>query len=269
MCVAAQRAGHRHAVVAVAHEVQVADPVDGDRRHGLAAALGLGDPLPARRACAPEVGPEAAVEVRARGRRCRRSSRARSTAARALARRRAPERLDDLLERQDQVDVAGRAGAGGAPGGQRARRRARGKSSWASVSVLPVSRGDMAGAWAGDGCLHGTGLLAPARASHEGHSSRRSSRPPPRGRAGEGGGSASPRRDLGRALRSCSKTASAGRRTPRPARTGWLVVQLERAVVEVRRADGRPRAVDHQRLRVEHRRLVLEDAARPPARSCP
>ena len=43
----AQRAGDGHAVVAVADEVQVADPEDVDRRHRLAALARLGDPLPA------------------------------------------------------------------------------------------------------------------------------------------------------------------------------------------------------------------------------
>jgi len=43
----AQRARHRHAVVAVLHEVQVADAVDVDRRHRLPAPARGGDPLPA------------------------------------------------------------------------------------------------------------------------------------------------------------------------------------------------------------------------------
>ena len=59
---AAERAGDRHAVVPVAHEVQLADPVDGDRRERLAAALRLGDPLPA--GAQPRAGgAEVAVEV--------------------------------------------------------------------------------------------------------------------------------------------------------------------------------------------------------------
>ncbi len=89
----AQRAGDRHAVVAVLDEVQLADPVDVDRRHRLAAALGRGDPLPAR-AHAARGRAGSCGRTRARGRPCRRSSRARSSGARAASRRagRAPRR---------------------------------------------------------------------------------------------------------------------------------------------------------------------------------
>ncbi len=58
-----QRAGDGHAVMAVAHEVQVADPVDVDRRHRLAALAGLGDPLPAPAGAGR--GAEVAVELAA------------------------------------------------------------------------------------------------------------------------------------------------------------------------------------------------------------
>ena len=58
----AQRARDRDAVVAVLDEVQVADAVDVDRRHRLAAAAGGGDPLPAA-ADLVRRGPERAVEL--------------------------------------------------------------------------------------------------------------------------------------------------------------------------------------------------------------
>ena len=107
MSVAPERLGHRHAVVAVAHEVQVADLEERDRRHRLAAALGGGDPLPAR--AQPRRGrPEAAVEVdRAVDRADDRVERDDLQPAVDLAG--APERVDDLLEREDQPDVVGLA----------------------------------------------------------------------------------------------------------------------------------------------------------------
>ena len=104
-------ARHRDAVMAVAHEVQVADAVDVDRRHRLAAALRLRDALPAlaqarrRRAeVAVELaravdGPDDRVDVD------------HLQSQRALA---GPaERLDDLLERQDHGDVVGLAAQAG------------------------------------------------------------------------------------------------------------------------------------------------------------
>ena len=57
-----ERAVHRDAVVAVADEVHVADPVDVDRRQRLAPPGGLGDPLPAL-AVAAGAGAELRVEV--------------------------------------------------------------------------------------------------------------------------------------------------------------------------------------------------------------
>ena len=101
----AQRPRHRHAVMAVLDEVQVADPVDVDRGHALAASLRRRDALPARAGTRCEVG-----------RKRRSNSRPRSTVPTIessgdqllteppLAT--APERLDDLLEREDEVDVA-------------------------------------------------------------------------------------------------------------------------------------------------------------------
>ena len=103
--VAPERLGDRHAVVAVADEVQVADPVDGDRRERLAAALGGGDPLPAA-AHARGGGAEAAVEVaRAVDGADDRVERDRLQPELRLADH--PERVDDLVERQDQPDVVG------------------------------------------------------------------------------------------------------------------------------------------------------------------
>ena len=58
----AERPGHGHAMVAVAHEEEVADPVQRDRRQRLAAPLRGRDPLPAR-AQPRRRRPEAAVEV--------------------------------------------------------------------------------------------------------------------------------------------------------------------------------------------------------------
>ena len=105
--VAAERLRDRHAVVAVAHEVQVADLVERDRRQRLAATLGGGDPLPA--AAEPRRGgPQAAVEV----------DRAVDAPDDLLQRHHlqpevvlagAPERLHDLLERQHERDVVGLA----------------------------------------------------------------------------------------------------------------------------------------------------------------
>ena len=102
----AQRARDRDAVVAVAHEVHVADAgraeiggIDSPRR--IACAI-----LSQRQRTRPVVGPEAAVEVAACGRRCRRSSRAGSTCRPERALARAAEGRDDLLEGQDDVEVA-------------------------------------------------------------------------------------------------------------------------------------------------------------------
>ena len=100
--------GDRHAVVPVAHEVQLADAVDRDRRERLAAALGLGDPLPARRAPAGSWGGSA------RSKSCVRSTVPTIESSGdglqpevELADE--AERLDDLVEREDEADVVGLA----------------------------------------------------------------------------------------------------------------------------------------------------------------
>ena len=94
-------------MVAVADEVQVADPVDRDRGERLPAALGGGDPLPAA-AHARRGRAEAAVEVaRAIDGADDRVERDRLEPELDLADH--AERLDDLVERQDQRDVVGLA----------------------------------------------------------------------------------------------------------------------------------------------------------------
>ena len=103
----AELAGDRDAVVAVLDEVQLADPIDADRRHRLAAAHRLGDPLPAA-AHPARGGAEAAVELaRAVDGADDRVERDRLQPEPALAA--PPERLDHLVEGQDQVDVVGLA----------------------------------------------------------------------------------------------------------------------------------------------------------------
>ena len=100
-------AGDRDPVVAVLDEVQLADPVDVDRRHRLAAAHRLRDPLPAP-AQAPRGGAEAAVELaRAIDRADDRVELDRLQPEPPLAA--LAERLDDLVEGQDDVDVVGLA----------------------------------------------------------------------------------------------------------------------------------------------------------------
>ena len=104
---APERLGDGHAVVAVAHEVQVADAVDRDRRERLAAALGRRDPLPAT-TYARGGRPEAAVEVvRAVDRADDRVELDRLEPELDLADH--AERVDDLVEREDQPDVVGLA----------------------------------------------------------------------------------------------------------------------------------------------------------------
>ena len=95
------------AVVAVADEVQRADPVDVDRRHRLAAAHRLRDPLPALPRAALR-GPKLAVELaRAVDGADDRVEVDGLQAEPALAA--PPERRDDLVEGQDVVDVVGLA----------------------------------------------------------------------------------------------------------------------------------------------------------------
>ena len=77
----AARAGDRHAVVAVAERVAVADRHDGDRRQDLAALLGEPDTLPAR--ARRRSGRKRSSKVaRGSARACRRSRRAGSRACR-------------------------------------------------------------------------------------------------------------------------------------------------------------------------------------------
>ena len=103
----AQRPRNRHAVVAVADEVQLTDPEHGDRRHRLAAALRLRDPLPAAADSAGR-GTEAAVELaRAVDGADDRVKRDGLEPEPALAP--VTERLDHLVEGEDQVDVVGLA----------------------------------------------------------------------------------------------------------------------------------------------------------------
>jgi len=105
--VVTERAGDRDAMVPVAHEVQLPDAVDVDRRHRLAAPLGGRDALPARPQAARGRA-EAAVELApAIDRADDRVERDRLAAEAALA---GPaEGLENLLEWQDQVEVAGLA----------------------------------------------------------------------------------------------------------------------------------------------------------------
>ena len=143
MRVPAERAGHRDAVVAVAHEVDLADAVDGDGREA---------PRPAasRRRCAPSARARGATSggrrgrSRGRGRRCRRCA---SRGMRPQPCGRSPattERLHDLLVGQDQGDVAALAPEDARPGAAAPRpRRARRKSVVASACGNPVERAGM------------------------------------------------------------------------------------------------------------------------------
>jgi hypothetical protein len=102
--VVAERPRDRHAVVAVLDEVDLADLVEVDRRHRLAAAHRGRDALPARphlrgrgaevavKALHPVDGPDDGVQ--------------RHDALAHEALLHAAQRADDLLERQDVVDVA-------------------------------------------------------------------------------------------------------------------------------------------------------------------
>jgi hypothetical protein len=115
----AERLRHGHAVVAVAHEVEVADLVERDRRQRLAAPLGGGDALPAR-AQPRRGGPEAAVEVRGAVDRAHDRVQRHDLQPGVLAADDA-ERLHDLLEGEDQADVVGLAPQPAADVGQQAR----------------------------------------------------------------------------------------------------------------------------------------------------
>ena len=101
----AVRARHRHPVVAVLDEVQVADPVDVDRRHRLAAPARRGDPLPARAHVGG--GAEVAVELAAPAVDGADDRVERDHLHAEVALAGAAERRDDLLEREHERDVVG------------------------------------------------------------------------------------------------------------------------------------------------------------------
>ena len=124
---------HGDAVVAVLHEVQLADPEDVDRREALALAQHPVEPFPAL-AGTPATAGGTTGRSRPPGRRCRRSRPAGSPAARAGARRRSrarrrPRRRAARPTRRRARGAGGRR-AGRAPGGgvaagsRSARRRA-------------------------------------------------------------------------------------------------------------------------------------------------
>jgi hypothetical protein len=105
--VVAQRPRDRDAVVAVLHEVDLADAVEVDGRHRLAAAHRRRDALPAGahlRGGGPEVAVEAALAVDGAHDRVQRHD-----LAPRVALLQAAQRVDDLLEREDVVDLAGLA----------------------------------------------------------------------------------------------------------------------------------------------------------------
>jgi hypothetical protein len=105
--VAAERACDRHTVVAVADEVNLAHSIDRDGRQRLAAAHGAGDPLPARahpRRCGAELPIEAAVVAAAGDGYEDRVNLDGLLADIALLE--SPERVHDLRERQDDVNIA-------------------------------------------------------------------------------------------------------------------------------------------------------------------
>jgi hypothetical protein len=98
---------HRHAVMAVAHEVDLADLEQRDRGHRLAAAHGVGDPLPAR-ADASGRGAELAIE--ALGAIDGAEDRVERHGLQAdIGLLEVAEGRDDLVVGQDDVDVAGLA----------------------------------------------------------------------------------------------------------------------------------------------------------------
>src|SRR5687767_7036671 len=91
-------------MVAILDEVELADPVDVDRRHAFAAALGGGDALPAR-AHAARGGAKAPVELAAAVDRAHdRVERDRLLAEPALTA--AAKGAHHLLEGQDHVHIA-------------------------------------------------------------------------------------------------------------------------------------------------------------------
>ena len=146
---APERLRDRHAMVAVADEVQVADPVDGDRRERLAAPLGGRDPLPPARAPAGSSGGSRG-RSRACGRRCRRPSRAGSSAARAASRRRGraprrPRRTAGSARRRRARAAAGGRGRRAAASAGRARSRPA-RPRWGSRCRRPRGEGYAASA---------------------------------------------------------------------------------------------------------------------------
>ena len=134
---APERLRDRHAVVAVADEVQVADPVDGDRRERLAAALRGGDPLPA--AAHPRAWwGGSRGRSRACGRRCRRPSRAGSSAARAAISPTIPSASTTSSNGRISATSSGSRRSRRPSSARSCERRAREKSSCASALGKPV-----------------------------------------------------------------------------------------------------------------------------------
>ncbi len=165
-------AGDRDAVVAVLDEVQAADPEDLDRRHPLAAALGLVDPLPAR----PDPGaarPEVAVELRRRGRPSRRSCRARIVCSPIRRSPVRPSASTTSSKRQQRADVAGLAAQPRASRASAARRR---DAVEVALRVLAGEAGVHVPAWVVEGRarLHSAATMrqASAGAKHEAESLR-------------------------------------------------------------------------------------------------
>jgi hypothetical protein len=106
-------------VVAVLHEVQLADPVHVDRGHRLAAALRGRHPLPARAHLA-RGGPEAAIELATAIHRAH-DGVERDDLLAQLPLAAAPEGRHHLLEREDHVHVARLAAQAVPQAGERTR----------------------------------------------------------------------------------------------------------------------------------------------------
>ena len=136
----AERARHRHAVVAVLHEVQLADPVDVDRAASTRRGAARRRPAPSARAPCPTWGGSCG-RTRGRGRRCRRSSRARSPAGRAGARRARPSAATTSSNGRITFTSLGSPRSRSLSRASARARRLRAKSNWASDSGRPVSRG--------------------------------------------------------------------------------------------------------------------------------
>ena len=194
-------------MVAVLHEVQLADPVDVDRRHLLAPAAGRGDALPAP-AHPGRGGAERAVELAVGAVDGAHDRVERDGLHAEVALAAAPERRHDLLEGQHDRHVVGLAAQARGDRGQRA------------AAALPREDGARVGF--GESGVHERLTIAPRRPPGAGDRPC----PPPRrrgrraraGRAGReeraGGrhaGSRDRRRsDRGRAPRSAVGTVSRG-----------------------------------------------------------